>query len=372
MIEKTIETLVKEYQKMQGQSKPISPTFIKYLASYTEPTKPDEYEKTGADTAMYEKLLYIIRTLSKLKKPERKRMNNVNLDTYLKDIKKGALGFNIKFFNQNIYSLKNDLDLHYYEIIFQIYQNMLIYRKLKGVTVFSTKTHANFFEIVKDELREYENAVVSADLSKGLLGFYLSLWKVYMRLQFVNQMNECFREGPKNPFKFLQMYGTGFNSIIKSQNKSSNLHDAIEVMSENCYKNDDKLQNIPIMTMDNFNSVNSVERVISYPINNYVCEKCKYMTSQYYENRCEKINNDNNFNVIKNPFQFIYCNQCLNNKYIAPENNKFFENKNSNELDTDETMILHQKCGFLSQHANKVHFAQIKKHKEKNTSYNLL
>ncbi|CAD25896.1 hypothetical protein [Encephalitozoon cuniculi GB-M1] len=120
-----------------------------------------------------------------------------------KNVKKGALGIEVSYFTESGLSvLKENVGTHVYGIVFQIYQNACMYRRLRSETFLYSKAHSYFYEIVREELEKYERSVIGQ--SEELLPFYAGMYSPYIRIQIVHQLNECFRDNPKKPFEFLR------------------------------------------------------------------------------------------------------------------------------------------------------------------------
>lgn len=121
-----------------------------------------------------------------------------------RNIRRGALGFEVSYFTEaNIILLRERIDVHLHGIMFQVYQNACIYRKLRSISSFHSKAHMNFYELVRIELEKYERCVVEQE--EELLPFYTGMYPRYIRLHMIHQLNECFNNSPKKPFDFLKL-----------------------------------------------------------------------------------------------------------------------------------------------------------------------
>jgi gamma-tubulin complex component 3 len=127
------------------------------------------------------------------------------LDDLRQNIKKGALGFPVSYFSDTKMGvLRNHVDLHIHGVMLQVYQNACIYNKLRKMGSFGSRAHMNFYEIVRKELAFYEKTVVEQE--DEILSFYAGMYSAYIRLQIMHQINECFCDDPKRPFKFLSLH----------------------------------------------------------------------------------------------------------------------------------------------------------------------
>lgn len=217
-----VKDLLDTYLSNKKNPKISCSTFLNYLESFTACTDfhPISNKKVislmdnnvknifytlhdPSDSEM--KLIYTLLKLSQLKKqttPEFKK--NEKIVEQNEHIRKGALGFKIGVFDDfNIHKIKNETSPHKYEVIFEIYQMANIYLKLKSCTEFSSKSHMFFYEIVKEELKTYEQKVLEQRCNVSYLEFYVNLYQTFLRLKFINQINECFKE---NPYKSIEYY----------------------------------------------------------------------------------------------------------------------------------------------------------------------
>jgi gamma-tubulin complex component 3 len=145
------------------------------------------------------------------------------LDDLRRNIKKGALGLPVSYFSEaKISLLRTHVDLHIHGAVLQIYQNACIYSKLKGFCTFESRAHMNFYELVRKELALYEKAVVEQE--DDILSFYAGMYSSYIRLQVIHQINECFCDNPRRPFKFLSLHSSHhfYASILRASLKHIN------------------------------------------------------------------------------------------------------------------------------------------------------
>ncbi|WEL39750.1 gamma-tubulin complex component [Encephalitozoon hellem] len=145
------------------------------------------------------------------------------MDELNRNVKRGALGIEVSYFTESSLAfIKENAGTHIYSIVFQIYQNACIYKKLKSETFFSSKAHSHFYEIVREELQRYEKSVIEQD--EELLSFYTGMYSMYIRIQIVHQLNECFRDNPKKPFEFLRFNFISNHPFYRRVLESSCLH----------------------------------------------------------------------------------------------------------------------------------------------------
>ncbi|TBU15570.1 Spc97/Spc98-like spindle pole body protein [Ordospora colligata] len=167
--------------------------------------------KTDADKIMF----YIIIKMS--------NSQSSIVDELNRNLKKGALGFETSYFTDcGIGYLRDKIDLHTCTIVFQVYQNACIYKKLKCLQSFHSKAHSQFYKVVREELEKYECAVMAQE--DELLGFYSGMYSAYIKLQIIHQLNECFTDYPKMPFEFLKPDMYSGRDFYRKVLESSFLH----------------------------------------------------------------------------------------------------------------------------------------------------
>lgn len=120
-------------------------------------------------------------------------------------IKKGALGFEVAYFNPvQITQLREKAGYAVYNIVSHVYSKSLIYRKIK-IELDSpvSTTHRIFLQKCIPVLREYEAIVLGAEYD--FLSLYSSMYLVYQELDRINRINDlikerrCFRHGTSPP-----------------------------------------------------------------------------------------------------------------------------------------------------------------------------
>ncbi|EOB14030.1 Gamma-tubulin complex component 3 [Nosema bombycis CQ1] len=179
------------------------------------------------------KLVYVLLKLSSKTTPLIIELTN--------NIKKASLGFKVSHFEDTkIALLRGRIENHLFEIVFQIYQHGCIYKNLKvgggsggndgnnqasnhfnnqasnlnepsnynnnnnNNPNHSTSISMQFFcEIVRNELKIYENQVLSQE--DDLLSFYVGMYSSYLKLKILHQIYECFKDNFCKPFEFLKM-----------------------------------------------------------------------------------------------------------------------------------------------------------------------
>ncbi|KAH9411371.1 putative gamma-tubulin complex protein [Ordospora pajunii] len=167
--------------------------------------------KTDADKIMF----YIIVRMSNSQSSIADELN--------RNLKKGALGFETSYFTDHgIGYIRDKIDLHTCTIVFQVYQNACIYKKLKCLQSFHSKAHSQFYRVVREELEIYECAVMAQE--DELLEFYSGMYSAYIKLQIIHQLNECFADYPKMPFEFLKPDLYSGRTFYRKVLESSFLH----------------------------------------------------------------------------------------------------------------------------------------------------
>ncbi|KAG0440404.1 Gamma-tubulin complex component 3 like protein [Dictyocoela muelleri] len=122
-----------------------------------------------------------------------------------KNIKKGALGIQTNLFDEHgVYILSSILEPQIYEIVIQVYHHAQVYKKLRENQSFLSKAQLEFYEIVRHQLKCYENEVLRSD--EKLLNFHVEMQHAYRNLEIVNHLFDSFFTNPKNPFEFLKIY----------------------------------------------------------------------------------------------------------------------------------------------------------------------
>ncbi|KAM0687489.1 Gamma-tubulin complex component 3, partial [Conglomerata obtusa] len=221
--------LITEYKILVQNDTPISDKFVNYCLNYTQYKEgyplseckiknlikhktlevQNIYKQINKPNDNENKLIYILLCLTDLRKKIREKIDTNTTEhkvcEYISYLKKGALGFKIGIFDDfTMYKIKEHIDMHVYDVLFQIYQNANIYKKLKSNKKFFTRAQMNFNDIIEDNIKIYEQCVINQSLENGILGFYLGMWNCYLDLQYINQLNECFKENCKNPYKNLK------------------------------------------------------------------------------------------------------------------------------------------------------------------------
>lgn len=154
------------------------------------------YKKLPVSEAT-KKLLYVFICLSN-KQPTAEEELRLN-------IKKGALGFEVSFFNPvKISHLRDKVGYAVYSLASHVYSKSLIYKKIKiEMSSPVSITHKNFLQMCAPTLREYEAIVLGSEYD--LLTFYSDMYLVYQELDKVNRLNDlikerrCFRCGINPP-----------------------------------------------------------------------------------------------------------------------------------------------------------------------------
>lgn len=131
----------------------------------------------------------IVYTLLCLKSP------NLSIEEELKiNLKKGALGFNISYFNPvKIYDLKDKVQYSVYNIISVIYSKSLIYCKLKTEIKNPVNViHKNFLEKMSSWIFQYESLVLEA--KNDFLKFYSKMFETFQKLEEINIVSDLIKE----------------------------------------------------------------------------------------------------------------------------------------------------------------------------------
>ncbi|AFN83980.1 hypothetical protein EROM_101650 [Encephalitozoon romaleae SJ-2008] len=218
----------------RNQSRSPSPLFLESASRYLNPSRSaiirdDEIEDTIKSRSYGAYLAY-----------RRMKKNNITkmlcyvlaevadsspsiMEELNRNVKKGALGIEVSYFTESSLTfIKESVGTHIYGIVFQIYQNACIYKKLKSEISFSSKAHSHFYGIVRKELERYERSVI--EQYEELLPFYTGMYSSYIRIQIVHQLNECFRDNPRNPFEFLRFNFLSNHPFYRKVLESSCLH----------------------------------------------------------------------------------------------------------------------------------------------------
>ncbi|KAF7684025.1 Gamma-tubulin complex component 3 [Astathelohania contejeani] len=224
-MESKIQSLANEMFKIQGYPNP-SKDFLEYLYHFATPRKqflstsinlPSYILKLASGlTAPEIKLVHFLYKLSTHRiKIREKFVSSALTDPLITEIeasiKKGALGFVVPLFEDaQISMLRSRIPCHLFQIVFDVLQKAQVYKKLKRFDGALSKAQLYFSELVRQELKNYEKAVIECDMRHGLLGFYLMMQEHYTRISVLNQLNECLNDNPKNPFSFLRFYQNNF------------------------------------------------------------------------------------------------------------------------------------------------------------------
>ncbi|KAM0677796.1 Gamma-tubulin complex component 3 [Binucleata daphniae] len=346
-----ITKLIEEYQKYNKISTKANENFIDYCLLFMKNSAcnfsikklESEIAKKGVSAQKkYNELTKITETeykvikslilISNLRKTKREKVAKESTNSatsqinILKYIKKGALGFKIGVFDDyTIYKSKDYVEPHIYEILFNIYQIANIYKKLKNNSTYVSKAQMNFYFIVEKIIKAYENKVIEQDINItnnpnimchthntnygifstnneccninktgttshynfAILKFYLNLYKNILDLQYINQINECFLENPKNPYSTLKKLYQGIEEA-KIRYEISNIEQVNDQHAKEQHTGEHKShthiyhehnidqQNSNVNTYankqysgdsTNFYSINSIERIVAGHLN---------------------------------------------------------------------------------------------------------
>ncbi|KAI5149859.1 gamma-tubulin complex component 3 [Enteropsectra breve] len=191
-----VERMYKYAEKGSGQTPPVEPLLAK-RSEYAL----DLY-KNMKKREVVDKLVYVL-----LKISEDKQFVQNDLKIYLK---KGALGFNVPYFNANdISSLKSKIPCHIYSILNSIYSYSLIYKRIRiEQQCPQSQTHAYFLDKICHVLDEYERSVQES--SSEFLSFMVKMHPVYFKLKKIAYLNEMIVER-----RYLRTRGTQHPNSLK-------------------------------------------------------------------------------------------------------------------------------------------------------------